>query len=120
MVKKLIILSHFFSVFLLIALPKIFPFTFGDEPLPMGESISVQCGILSGDMPIIFSWFLNGKPINAIDNINIGSFGKKTSVLAIDNVKESHTGNYSCVVQNRAGLSSYSAQLVVKGLSTHV
>lgn len=83
----------------------------------MGESISVQCGILSGDVPISFSWFLNGKPINEFHNINVGSFGKKTSFLGIDYVKESHTGNYTCVAQNRAGFTSYSAQLVVKGLS---
>ncbi|XP_030766966.1 Down syndrome cell adhesion molecule-like protein Dscam2 [Sitophilus oryzae] len=95
-------------------LPKIHPFSFGDEPSPAGETISVQCTISIGDLPVEFSWMFNGKPINHEDSISIASFGKKVSVLNIDSISELHAGNYTCIAANKAGMASYTAQLVVK------
>ncbi|CAH0555683.1 unnamed protein product [Brassicogethes aeneus] len=95
-------------------LPKIQPIFFGEEVPLSGETVSVQCVVSIGDMPIQFSWMLNGKPISEQNNINIGSFGKKISVLSIDNVSEEHIGNYTCLASNRAGISSESAELLVK------
>lgn len=99
-------------------LPKIIPFTFGEEPSYIGDSHIVHCGISTGDMPVKFSWFLNGKPIDNTNGVNIGSFGKKDSVLSIDNLSETHAGNYTCLAQNRAGIASYHSELVVKGITT--
>ncbi|KAJ8967482.1 hypothetical protein NQ314_002796 [Rhamnusium bicolor] len=95
-------------------LPRLQPFIFGDEPSFMGDSATVQCSLISGDMPVKFSWMLNGKPVKEIAGINVGSFGKKTSVLSIDSVYDVHAGNYTCLAANKAGLSSYSTELVVK------
>lgn len=81
----------------------------------MGDSITVQCSILSGDLPISFAWFLNGSPLASENNINIGAFGKKATVLGIDSLLENHAGNYTCVAQNNAGISSFSVALIVKG-----
>lgn len=81
----------------------------------MGDSITVQCSILSGDLPISFAWFLNGNPLGSEKNFNIGAFGKKASVLSIDSLLEYHAGNYTCVAQNYAGISSFSVDLIVKG-----
>ncbi|KAK9680795.1 hypothetical protein QE152_g38810 [Popillia japonica] len=97
------------------AIPKIIPFSFGEAPSNLGDSASIQCGISSGDLPMRFSWFLNGETIGQDEGINIGSFGKKTSVLSIDSLAEHHAGNYSCVAQNKAGIESYSAELIVIG-----
>nr|CAH7736157.1 unnamed protein product [Callosobruchus chinensis] len=97
-------------------LPKIHPFTFGDEPSFVGETISVQCTISSGDLPVTFSWMLNGQPIPTALEVNIGSFGKKVSFLNIDSVSERHSGNYTCIAANRAGLATYSTTLAVKVL----
>lgn len=91
------------------------PFTFGDDPSFMGDSVSVQCTISSGDMPIKFVWFYNGNPLTDKDGINVGLFGKKTSVLGIDNIAEHHAGNYTCLAQNLAGMSAYSSELIVRG-----
>ncbi|XP_018577216.1 Down syndrome cell adhesion molecule-like protein Dscam2 isoform X5 [Anoplophora glabripennis] len=95
-------------------LPRLQPFIFGDEPAFMGDSTTVQCSLVSGDMPVEFSWLLNGEPVKEIDGINVGSFGKKTSVLSIDSVYELHAGNYTCVATNKAGVSTYTTELVVK------
>lgn len=66
-------------------------------------------------MPINFEWFLNGNPFKNLSGINLGYFGKKTAVLGIDTLTESHAGNYTCVAQNIAGLNTFSAELIVKG-----
>lgn len=99
----------------LVVAPKLLPFSFGDEPSYLGDTTSVQCTVSSGDMPIRFSWLLNGRHIKDMVGINIGSFGKKTSFLGIDALSEEHAGNFTCVAENAAGIASYSANLIVKG-----
>lgn len=69
-------------------------------------------------MPISFKWLVNNKKLAQNFGINIGSFGKKTSVLGIETISEKHAGNYTCIAENRAGSSSYSAELIVKGTFT--
>ncbi|XP_076265873.1 Down syndrome cell adhesion molecule 1 isoform X6 [Rhynchophorus ferrugineus] len=96
------------------ALPKIQPFDFGEELPHEGEMVSVQCFVASGDMPIDFSWMLNGEPIHKFDDITISSVGKKISILSIDGVSKRHVGNYTCIATNRAGFFSYTAPLAVK------
>jgi hypothetical protein len=100
----------------LIVLPKIQPFIFGDEPAYIKDSANVQCGLSSGDTPVVFSWMLNEKPVEEIDGITVGNFGKKMSVLSIESLSENHAGNITCLASNRAGISSYTAQLVIKGI----
>lgn len=81
----------------------------------MGDSTTVQCSITSGDLPVVFTWMLNGAPIRTEDGITSSAFGKKTSVLSIDSLTEIHAGNYTCLASNKAGMTSYTAELVVKG-----
>lgn len=69
----------------------------------------------SGDMPVTFAWQLNGKSIEDFNEINVGSFGKKISVLSIDSISREHVGNYTCIATNRAGISSFTTELAVKG-----
>lgn len=66
-------------------------------------------------MPIKFSWLLNGRNVEDVVGINMGSFGQKTSFLGIDALSEEHAGNYTCIAENRVGFASYSAVLIVKG-----
>lgn len=96
-------------------MPKILPFDFGSETSFMGDTITAQCTVTSGDMPILFKWYVNAQQLPEDFGINVGSFGKKTSVLGIETISEKHAGNYTCVAQNSAGSSSYSAELIVKG-----
>lgn len=101
---------------MLLVLPKLLNLAFGDEPSYLGDSTTVQCSVSSGDLPVKFSWYLNGKPASEVNGISVGSFGKKTSVLNIDSVMEYHAGNYTCLAENIAGHTSYSTELIVKGI----
>ncbi|KAI5745650.1 hypothetical protein M8J76_013118 [Diaphorina citri] len=93
--------------------PKIQPFSFGDEPLSEGQATSVSCLVSSGDLPLAFSWFLNGEQIDGSDDILISQTGRRISQLSIDAVDHKHMGNYSCVASNNASSVTYSAELMV-------
>jgi len=64
---------------------------------------------------VVFNWLLNGKSVSEYQDINVGSFGKKMSVLSIDSISRNHVGNYTCVVTNPARMTSFTTQLTVKG-----
>lgn len=95
--------------------PKIAPFDFGDEPLNYGETASVQCTVLGGDLPINVTWLLNNKTVEVFADISIAKIGKRINVLSIEAVSGHHAGHYSCFAENRAGATSFSAQLTVNG-----
>ncbi|XP_050305217.1 cell adhesion molecule Dscam2 isoform X38 [Anthonomus grandis grandis] len=94
-------------------LPHITPFEFENE-VNTGDSVQLSCYVNKGDMPLTFSWHLNGRNVEKLPEINVSLFGKKTSLLNIDSVKASHAGNYTCVASNKAGISSFTAELTVK------
>lgn len=81
----------------------------------MGESVQVSCYVNKGDMPVDFSWMFNGDLISTDLSVNVTPFGKKTSVLSIEYVDQSHIGNFTCIASNRAGIATYAAELFVKG-----
>ncbi|CAG9840565.1 unnamed protein product [Diabrotica balteata] len=96
-------------------LPHVTPFAFEDEA-NSGDTVQVSCTASKGDSPMTFAWMFNGVPITKNKGINIGTFGSRSSVLNIESVTWQNAGNYSCVVTNRAGISSQSAELLVKGI----
>lgn len=100
------------------ASPKIAPFDFGEKPLNFGETASVQCTILGGDLPIAVKWLLNNIVIENDqydENLSISKIGKRVTVLTIESVNGYHAGNYTCKAENKAGITSYSANLIVNG-----
>lgn len=95
--------------------PKIGHFDFGEEPANFGDSISIVCSILSGDLPIDIEWLFNDYKITSFSGINIIKGGKKSSVLTIESISGRHAGNYSCRATNEASSISHSAELIVNG-----
>ncbi|KRF98062.1 uncharacterized protein Dwil_GK22019, isoform Y [Drosophila willistoni] len=93
--------------------PKLAPFDFGEAPANFEDSVSVNCLVSSGDLPIDIEWLFNGEPINFASGIAVLRGGKRTSVLTIDSVHAGHAGNYSCKAKNKASSSQYSAALIV-------
>lgn len=90
-------------------------FDFGDTPSNFEDSVSVNCLISSGDLPIDIEWLFNNEPVNIFNGISVMRGGKRTSLLNIDSVHAGHAGNYTCKAKNRAGFEEYTAALIVNG-----
>ncbi|XP_052841710.1 cell adhesion molecule Dscam2 isoform X38 [Drosophila gunungcola] len=93
--------------------PKITPFTFGDEPTNVEDSVSVTCLISSGDLPIDIEWLFNDFGISSFSGMTVYRGGKRTSMLTIDNVHARHAGKYSCRAKNHAAAVNYTTDLIV-------
>lgn len=97
--------------------PKILPFNFGEEDYTSGMSAQLQCIVTDGDVPVDIRWITSGQTHSALSGITFTKIGSKSSIMQIDSVDASHSGNYTCTAQNSAGRASYTAQLTVVGNS---
>ncbi|XP_043581150.1 Down syndrome cell adhesion molecule-like protein Dscam2 isoform X41 [Bombus pyrosoma] len=95
--------------------PQLLPIAFNAEVANSGDSVSVPCSILKGDMPMDISWAFNGVPIDTSKDasITITRISKHLSTLIIDGVSARHAGEYACSASNLAGSVSRSATLTV-------
>jgi Immunoglobulin domain len=102
-------------------LPQIVPFSFGEEEVNFDESITATCSIIKGDIPLKVWWkFTETNELMAYnlttnDGVVVTKPSQKISILAIDAVKARHRGNYTCIAQNKAGNTQFSAFLSVNG-----
>ncbi|XP_058460384.1 cell adhesion molecule Dscam2 isoform X34 [Malaya genurostris] len=92
--------------------PKIFPFSFGEDPMNYGDSVSIQCNVPSGDLPIGIRWYFNGKNIED-PTVAITNIGKRSKVLTVDSVMARHAGNYTCEASNKAEVVQFAAELII-------
>lgn len=95
--------------------PQILPFDFGEDVLNSGESTSLQCSIIKGDLPIDIVWLHNGKPVENGAGLTMMRMNKKISMLSIDPINAEHSGEFTCLAKNKAGSTSHSAMLLVNG-----
>nr|NP_001246171.1 down syndrome cell adhesion molecule 1, isoform BL [Drosophila melanogaster]AFH07926.1 down syndrome cell adhesion molecule 1, isoform BL [Drosophila melanogaster] len=93
--------------------PHISPFEFGDEPANFGDSVTVQCTISKGDLPVDITWLFNDYAINEYHGVTSSKIGKKVNVLTIDSVNGNNAGNYTCRARNKAQMVEYTAALIV-------
>ncbi|XP_076672501.1 Down syndrome cell adhesion molecule 1 isoform X7 [Andrena cerasifolii] len=95
--------------------PQLLPIAFNAEVANSGDSVSVPCSILKGDMPMDISWAFNGVPIDTSRDasITVTRISKHLSTLSIDGVSARHAGEYACSASNLAGSVSRSATLTV-------
>ena len=95
--------------------PKITPFQV-DPTLRLGERLTLTCAVSKGDPPLTIGWMVNGHVVTSaggeIKTMQINAF---TSILAIDSLQMSHSGNYTCLVRNAAGQVSQSQLVVIQG-----
>lgn len=96
-------------------MPKIFPFTFGEEDYMAGMSAQLNCMVIGGDTPVDIHWNVVAQSHSSVLGITTTKFGTKSSVLQIDSLDASHSGNYTCTASNKAGTVYHSAQLTVVG-----
>lgn len=53
-----------------------------------------------------------------MEGIAVFKGGNKNSMLTIDSVTDKHSGTYTCIAENKAGVVSYSTVLNVNGIFT--
>jgi len=79
-----------------------------------------MCTASQGDRPFNITWRKDSQPLghengNDAPWINVSDYAPFSSILTINTVTSSHSGNYTCVVTNKAGTAEYTAQLSVTG-----
>lgn len=72
-----------------------------------------------GDLPVKFTWHLNGKEINPRNKMGIilTTISKKTSIMNIESISAMHRGVYTCEIKNEAGQANHTTTLTVNGLN---
>lgn len=101
-----------------IVVPNILPFDV-DQALFSGESVQMMCHISKGDIPLEVYWEFNGQTLSR----ELGTFtkvGERSSVLMLPSVTGAHSGNYTCIAKNRAGVAFYSTILKITGTQLNV
>jgi predicted transcriptional regulator len=84
-----------------------------------GDTVSIQCIMTGGDLPVQISWKWNNKSIenvNSLSDVQIDQRGKKVSTLFIESVTSNHIGMYTCIAINKAGTYEQSSLLRINGL----
>lgn len=112
--------------------PKITPFEFAKD-VNVGDRVSVQCVVGTGDLPLVFSWFKDDVRISSASSIKDDKLNRKSapsieensiiirqndefsSALSINSLQPNQGGTYKCMVENDAAKETYSAVLRVNG-----
>ncbi|XP_068082151.1 cell adhesion molecule Dscam2 [Anabrus simplex] len=94
--------------------PRIAPFYFEDG-VTEGMRTQLMCATSQGDQPYNITWLKDSRLLGPADDdwITIKEYEHVSSILTINSVTSSHSGNYTCVVGNRAGSVTYTAHLSV-------
>lgn len=78
--------------------------------------IVVICSVTKGDMPLDIKWYFGDDIVESNANGVVLSNTKRTSQLTIESVSHQNQGNYTCIVQNAAGVMNHTAALFVNGI----
>lgn len=95
-------------------MPHIHPFAF-EEEANSGDSVQLTCHASKGDLPLTIKWLHNQLPIFSHLGVLTSKMGDRISLLTIPNVQDINSGNYTCVAENAAGTTTFSANLYVNG-----
>ncbi|XP_050081262.1 cell adhesion molecule Dscam2 isoform X16 [Anopheles maculipalpis] len=95
--------------------PKIFPFSFGEDPSYIDSFVTVQCAATIGDLPMFLEWLHNGELVSKSNDygISIVHSSRRVSTLTIESIRDHHAGNYTCRARNLAGVVEQSSQLII-------
>lgn len=80
----------------------------------VGSEIFMKC-MLSGTLPMTFSWIKDGHELTEDEHVKM-SHDVKSAMLNLKNAQLSHGGKYVCQAQNKAGTHRCAAVLTVTGL----
>ena len=97
--------------------PTLLPLILPYETVHVHTYVQLTCVVSAGDLPIDFTWLLNGRRLKTSAQLGYTSVvvSHQTSLLIIANVGIDQAGNYTCLVNNSAGHASTSIQVKVNG-----
>ena len=81
----------------------------------IGSKTSFACQALIGSPPLKVSWFKDENELIDSSSIRIRT-NEDSSMLIINSIKSSDSGNYTCKISNRFGYDSFTAELFVEGI----
>lgn len=90
--------------------PQIRPFSL--TPELVGKRAQYLCTAQGSNVGLQISWYKNGLEAKKIKGVKIMDLSI-SKALTFEHIMTSHRGRYTCVVENKAGKASYSADLVV-------
>lgn len=96
--------------------PQVSQFTL-PESLRAGSRVAVQCVVVHGDPPVKLSWLHDGAPALSTPGVTVTPLGQYVLALVIEQLRQEHSGNYTCRASSPAATSSHSATLRVNGKS---
>ena len=91
------------------------PLSFGAEILNEGAFAQVSCIVAEGDEPLTISWSFHGSNITTDLGIVTSQVGNRITMLIIPSLGHKHSGKYTCIAQNTAGIVSRTVELKVNG-----
>lgn len=91
------------------------PFDFGVDEINAMDMVSASCTVNKGDLPMDIYWRFNGHKLFTNDGVLVSRSSPRISVLSIESVRGRHSGNFSCIAENAAGMVHHVATLSVKG-----
>lgn len=96
--------------------PKIMPIQPMTNLLREGMRAAISCQILEGDLPVTFKWEKDGVDSESLNlGANLRRIDEYSASLIIERISSMHTGNYTCIAQNLAGIEKYTIPLTVNG-----
>ncbi|XP_070509604.1 cell adhesion molecule Dscam2 isoform X3 [Chironomus tepperi] len=99
--------------------PPVLLYSFIEQTLQPGPAVSLKCSATGNPTPEV-SWKLDGFPLPSNGRFLIGQYvtahGDVISHVNITHVMIEDGGEYSCIIENRAGKLVHSARLNVYGL----
>ncbi|PRD23085.1 UNVERIFIED_CONTAM: Dscam2 [Trichonephila clavipes] len=93
-------------------LPRVQKFSFPDLVIT-GQRTSAHCTAVSGTPPMNFKWLKDGQTIKPVQKYSIRS-GADYSILFIEHVDLTTSGNYTCELTSSVGVDKYTTILEVK------
>ncbi|XP_022235066.1 Down syndrome cell adhesion molecule-like protein Dscam2 [Limulus polyphemus] len=81
--------------------------------LEEGSRSKILCSVTKGDTPIRISWLKDEKPIPSYLEVNEAAIDDFSTFLTFPRLLLKHTGNYTCVAENKAGSTNYTAPMII-------
>ncbi|XP_076348173.1 cell adhesion molecule Dscam1-like [Tachypleus tridentatus] len=81
--------------------------------LEEGSRSKILCSVTKGDTPIRISWLKDGKTIPSHLEVTESTIDEFSTFLKFHRLQLRHSGNYTCVAENMAESTNYTAPMVI-------